>query len=387
MNKFLKIFLITSIVIITGCSNNNEKNIIEKMNKKLEDAKSYYLEGQMEIYNNEDTYTYDIEVSYKKGDYYKVDLTNKLNNHRQVILRNDEGVYVITPSLNKSYKFQSDWPYNNSQVYLLNSIYEDIKTDEEKTFKKNNDGYIYTSKINYPNNKSLKKQKVYIDKNNKVKKVEVLDKNNNISIKMTFKDIEYDKKFDKNYFDINSILKPNNKIENDNKENTTKEEQNNENNEKKIEETKEETENNTNNTKENNTTNNTNEDKKEEIQNNNEEETINMDEILYPMYLPTNTYLTNEEKINTTSGTRLILTFGGDSSFTLVEETSKNNTKEQIIPVSGELGFLNDVIGVVNDNSIMWNSKGIDYYMVSETIETSELIEIANSISALPVSK
>lgn len=387
MNKFLKIFLITSIVIITGCSNNNEKNIIEKMNKKLEDAKSYYLEGQMEIYNNEDTYTYDIEVSYKKGDYYKVDLTNKLNNHRQVILRNDEGVYVITPSLNKSYKFQSDWPYNNSQVYLLNSIYEDIKTDEEKTFKKNNDGYIYTSKINYPNNKSLKKQKVYIDKNNKVKKVEVLDKNNNISIKMTFKDIEYDKKFDKNYFDINSILKPNNKIENDNKENTTKEEQNNENNEKKIEETKEETENNTNNTKENNTTNNTNEDKKEEIQNNNEEEAINMDEILYPMYLPTNTYLTNEEKINTTSGTRLILTFGGDSSFTLVEETSKNNTKEQIIPVSGELGFLNDVIGVVNDNSIMWNSKGIDYYMVSETIETSELIEIANSISALPVSK
>lgn len=387
MNKFLKIFLITSIVIITGCSNNNEKNIIEKMNKKLEDAKSYYLEGQMEIYNNEDTYTYDIEVSYKKGDYYKVDLTNKLNNHRQVILRNNEGVYVITPSLNKSYKFQSDWPYNNSQVYLLNSIYEDIKTDEEKTFKKNNDGYIYTSKINYPNNKSLKKQKVYIDKNNKVKKVEVLDKNNNISIKMTFKDIEYDKKFDKNYFDINSILKPNNKIENDNKENTTKEEQNNENNEKKIEETKEETENNTNNTKENNTTNNTNEDKKEEIQNNNEEEAINMDEILYPMYLPTNTYLTNEEKINTTSGTRLILTFGGDSSFTLVEETSKNNTKEQIIPVSGELGFLNDVIGVVNDNSIMWNSKGIDYYMVSETIETSELIEIANSISALPVSK
>ena len=222
MNKFLKIFLITSIVIITGCSNNNEKNIIEKMNKKLEDAKSYYLEGQMEIYNNEDTYTYDIEVSYKKGDYYKVDLTNKLNNHRQVILRNDEGVYVITPSLNKSYKFQSDWPYNNSQVYLLNSIYEDIKTDEEKTFKKNNDGYIYTSKINYPNNKSLKKQKVYIDKNNKVKKVEVLDKNNNISIKMTFKDIEYDKKFDKNYFDINSILKPNNKIENDNKQKKNK---------------------------------------------------------------------------------------------------------------------------------------------------------------------
>ena len=29
---------------------------------------------------------------------------------------------MVTPSLNKSFKFQSDWPYNNSQVYLINSI-------------------------------------------------------------------------------------------------------------------------------------------------------------------------------------------------------------------------------------------------------------------------
>ena len=50
----------------------------------------------MEIINNEDTYTYNVKVSYQKQDYYRIELVNTLNNHEQVILRNDEGVYVDT---------------------------------------------------------------------------------------------------------------------------------------------------------------------------------------------------------------------------------------------------------------------------------------------------
>ena len=48
----------------------------------------------MQIINNEDTYDYEVKVAYKKDDYYKIELINTLNNHEQVILRNDEGVYV-----------------------------------------------------------------------------------------------------------------------------------------------------------------------------------------------------------------------------------------------------------------------------------------------------
>ena len=38
-------------------------------------------------------------------------------------------VRVLTPSLNKSFKFQSDWPYNNSQVYLLQTLLSDIQVE------------------------------------------------------------------------------------------------------------------------------------------------------------------------------------------------------------------------------------------------------------------
>ena len=48
----------------------------------------------MEIVNNEDVYTYDVKVAYKKGDFYRVSLKNTSNNHEQIILKNSDGVYV-----------------------------------------------------------------------------------------------------------------------------------------------------------------------------------------------------------------------------------------------------------------------------------------------------
>ena len=132
--KKLFLCLVSICLILTGCGKKDEKTVLKGFQDKVENSDSYYLSGNMELVNNEDVYTYDVTVSYKKGDYYKIDLINTLDNHEQVILRNDDGVYVVTPSLNKSFKFQSDWPYNNSQVYLIQSIIDDILNDEGVLF-------------------------------------------------------------------------------------------------------------------------------------------------------------------------------------------------------------------------------------------------------------
>ena len=100
------IAILIGCLFLTGCGGGSEKSVLKKITEKQENSKSYYVEGTMELINNEDIFTYDVNASYKKGDYYKIELTNISNNHKQVILRNDQGVYVITPSLNKSFKFQ-----------------------------------------------------------------------------------------------------------------------------------------------------------------------------------------------------------------------------------------------------------------------------------------
>ena len=394
MKNFLKIFFLISIfaIFLIGCGVKNADNIIDGLEEKIEKSDSYYVEGTMEIINNEDTYTYDVTVSYKKGDYYKIDLINTLNNHEQVILRNDDGVYVVTPSLNKSFKFQSDWPYNNSQVYLISSIVEDLTEDEDRTFTAKNDSYYFQSSVNYPNNKSLTKQNVYVDKNMKITKVEVTNDDGKVQITMNFNKIQYNKKFDKNYFELSELININDSKTDTKNENST---QNNSNNTNPDDTEKDDNNINTNennNTNTNENTNSNNNSSNSESTNSNEDttktkETATIDDVIYPMYLPSNTTLANKEVIDTEDGQRLILTFEGDNPFVLIEETISYQEEGQIIPVSGSLDFLSDVIGVINDNSVNWESNGIEYYIVSNTLDTSELVSIARSISVLPVSK
>ncbi len=106
--KKIFLFLILGSLLITGCSI-RKKDASEEFSKKIEKASSYYVEGSMDIINNEDTYTYDVKVSYQKDNNYRVELTNISNNHKQVILRNSDGVYVMThksTQLLKSNKFE-----------------------------------------------------------------------------------------------------------------------------------------------------------------------------------------------------------------------------------------------------------------------------------------
>ena len=346
-------------LILTGCGKGNEKKVLDEFQNKVENSKSYYLSGNMELINNEDVYTYDIAVSYKKDDYYKIELNNVINNHQQIILRNDEGVYIVTPSLNKSFKFQSDWPYNNSQVYLLSSLLDDILNDENRVFEITEDGYLFTSKVNYPNNESLVSQKIYFNDDYLPVRVEVYDKDN-IKIKMEYEKIDLKTEFNDTYFYLNSILDT--ESMNENKQSVEDKELENDTLDKQE------------------TGNNSSENEKTE-------ETATIDDIIYPMYLPVNTYLTNQERVSTENGERLILTFTGDSSFTLVEETVSYSDIPEIIPTYGDVEIIGNSLAVINDNSANWFDNGIEYYIVSDVMSTNELLDVVKSISVLPVSK
>ncbi len=404
-NKIKVLLLICFIMLVSGCGLKNADDVINKLSKKVNDCDSYYANGVMEIVNNENTYTYKVEVSYRKNDNYKVDLINTLNNHEQVILKNKDGVYVVTPSLNKSFKFQSDWPYNNSQVYLLNSIIDDLMHDDDRMFKSKDNGYYFASSVNYPNNKSLVKQNVFVDKNMKIKKVEVMDKDGKIQITMKFDKIIFNKSFSDDYFDLSNLIKINSndsKVQdnsnssldnkNDNGDslndssNTTESTDNN--SQTNTNDNVDINTNNTNNsTVTSNNENNSSSNSNTQTETSNNKQAASIEDVVYPMYLPNNTTLANKEVVNTSNGERLILTFSGDNPFVLVEETLNYNDDALIVPVSGNLDFLNDVVGVISENSVTFESNGIGYYIVSDKLDNTELVNIARSISVLPVSK
>ena len=381
--KLLFLIMIIGVFAISGCGKNSESDVIKDLTKKINDSKAYYVDGTLEIVNNEDVYTYNVNVSYKEKDNYKVSLVNTVNNHEQIILRNSDGVYVVTPRINKSFKFQSDWPYNNSQVYLLGPLLDDITNDANRTFEKVNDGSKIIVAAKYPNNSKLVKQEILLDKSNNIKKVTVFDNNGTAQITMKFNKIDLNSKFNDNYFDLKQIID----IKEDNTDNTTNRENNSDENKNTTDNKVED-----NSTTENKNTNvnenkNTNENKNENKKSSETKQTSSIEDVIYPMYIPANTYLSNKEKVSKDDGERLILTFDGDNPFMLIEETVTYEKEHLIVPTYGELEVMASTVAIVNDNSVNWIDNNIEYYVVSDKLSKSELLNIARSISVLPVSK
>ena len=257
----------------------------------------------------------------KKNGFYKVVLTNKSNDFSQVIIKNSDGVFLVTPSLNKSFKFNSDWPYNNSQIYLLDTLIKDINNDNNRTFDYRDGKYIFNTKVNYSSNSKLVKQKIVFDKNCSLKQVVVYDNDDNICMKLTVDKVDLSPKLKKSQFELEDSYS-------------------------------------TDNTK----------------------KTMGIDDVVYPLFLPSGTKLVDEKKIDKDNGQRVIMTYDGEKSFLLVEETMDVFNDLTVIPSSGEPYQLMDSIGVMTDKSLSWTSGGIEYYLVSDVMNSDELVEIAQSV-------
>ncbi|MBQ6323215.1 MAG: outer membrane lipoprotein carrier protein LolA [Bacilli bacterium] len=323
------IIVLVFCFLLTGCAKYNQKSIVKELDKKINKSSGYKVRGNLSVNNNDEIYNYDVSVDYKKDNLYKVTLTNTANEHTQIILKNKDGVYVLTPALNKSFRFQSEWPYNNSQIYLLEAIVRDIREDENRKFKIIDNKYVFNTKVNYPNNSSLVKQKIIFNKNLDVEKVVVYDKDNIDNMTMIFDDIKYNPKFSKDNFSLDSIVSSDD-VDVDTKESSV------------------------------------------------------LEDVIYPLFLPNGTKLIDEEKVTKPNGERVIMTYDGEKSFLLVEETADVFNEFTIIPSSGEPFRLMDTLGVITDNSLSWTSGDTDFYLVSDMMSQDEMIEIAQSIGGVP---
>src|SRR5699024_6600607 len=145
---------------------------------------------------------------------YRVALSNDQDEKgNQIILKNEDGVFVLTPALNKSFKFQTDWPDNSSQPYLLQSIVKDIKNDEEAEFETNETHYVFTTKTNYQSNNNLPFQEIHIDKKEYTPTlVKVLDKDKNALVEVNFSEFNIDPTFEEKDFVLEENMKTNSEV-------------------------------------------------------------------------------------------------------------------------------------------------------------------------------
>ena len=166
----------------------------DRLQQTLGSLNSYLLEGVMEVAEGEDTKSYDVSVKYLKQDdqdYFRVAMKDSGMDQEQEIIRNAEGVFVVTPTLNQIFKFQGNWPSNSLKPYLLQSMRE-IAADESAQIEQTEEGYQISAGVNYPNNRNFTQQEMVFSDDLKIKSVQIFDDDHVLQMKMLFSKVDYE---------------------------------------------------------------------------------------------------------------------------------------------------------------------------------------------------
>ena len=205
-----KIYLIISIIVILVAGFLFYRMKGNSLKSTLEEAKkvnNYQLVCDMEMSQNDELKSYEVKVEYLKKEkqkYYRVELYDKSLNQAQVIIRNKKGVYVLTPTLNQMFKFQSNWPENSPKPYIYSYL---IQLLDENKVKKIEKVYQVEAKVKYPNDTRIVKQEVIFDKKLKPLIVLCLDQDEAEIVTCKVNEFHKNKNFKEKHFNQNQALK------------------------------------------------------------------------------------------------------------------------------------------------------------------------------------
>ncbi|MBT2681571.1 outer membrane lipoprotein carrier protein LolA [Bacillus sp. ISL-35] len=333
MKKRLLLLLAGLMVIfaLAACGTKSQESVVKDLDGTLNDLKSYKAKAKMTLQMGTEPQVYDVEIWHKDPSFYRVNLKNAQKDQSQMILRNDEGVFVLTPALNKSFRFQSDWPKNSSQAYLYESLITDILEDKQAKFSATKEHYVFETKTRYQNNKMLPIQEIKLNKKSLAPvSVKVMDPDRNALVTVEFSDVKFDASFDKDAFDMKknmtgAQLEVPVMADMEDKEFTVK----------------------------------------------------------YPVAEIPGVTLIDEKEITTEDGKRVVLTYDGDKSFTLIQEKANAMpAMSSAINMTGKPVDLGFTVGAMNETSISWTHLGVDYMLASTDLSPEEMEMVAKSVLA-----
>lgn len=314
-------------VLLSGCGAKTGKEVAKDLSNKVEKLNSYRTDATMTFQHNGKSQTYQANITFKKPYYYRVALSDSKNQNKQMILRNADGVFVLTPELNKSYQFESQWPNNRSQAYLYHSLNKDIQNDPEPGFTLKDNKYIFDTKTSY-NTTQLANQSITLNKDLTPEEVQVKDKDQNVIVTVKFSHFQVNPTLDNKSFDVKQNMSA-----------------------ARI---------------------------KDSL-------TASADSTSFTVNYPTakiaGTKLASVKPEVTGTGEKYVLKYDGTKPFTLIE--TKSVPSLSIVPTlaTGDPANLGFAIGAAGDRTLSWSGGGTDYFLASDKLTQDEMVTVSQSVS------
>lgn len=321
--KYIGLIVAGVVVIGIFCFFKFKSASFQKALKEGENCHQYQLVCQMEMLENDELKSYQVTstfASIDQQDYYKVELYDKSLNQAQVIVRNQNGVFVLTPSLNQAFQFKSEWPLNSPKPYIYQSLLTFLKDNKREKVK---DGYVVSGNMTYENDKRIKSQEVKFDKKLYPEYVHVYDENQSEVISLDVTSFQMNKKINKDAFNQTMIMK----------------------------------------------------------ENKNQYKSVSSSLPFYPVALM-GSVLENEKVSTIDETTNHILKFTGEKAFTIVESALSNKEVMDIEKVDGEMIDLIDGFAYVQDNQMTYVTSGIVCSLYSNDLTKQEMLAVLSSMQS-----
>jgi outer membrane lipoprotein-sorting protein len=175
--------------LAAGCAPPSQRNVMAKLENEAQtlDSKNYHSTATMTVQMDNSSQTYYIETCYEGPDTYKIALGDQNKNINQIIVRNKNGMFIVSPALQKVFRFNGNWAQNQGHIYLYDQIIQQIVGGKD-TVKVSHDNGVYSFTMPVtPANDVVVKERVDVDSSTMSPKMVVLmDKNGKAIVTINF---------------------------------------------------------------------------------------------------------------------------------------------------------------------------------------------------------
>lgn len=204
--RWVLLVLFTMGIIITGCGSITQEKVVQHLQSIQQDLKTYKSKAMMSVQTSATPQKYYIETWYQSPSFYRIALGNEKREISQVILRNEEGIFIINPPLKKSFRFNGEWAENQGHVYLYHVMIQQILQAKEKVFVRE------TGKVSFdmpmvPENPLVVRQKIILDEKSLYpQQVLLFDKTEHPVVTIQYEDFKPGVKFEKDDFSPEKVM-------------------------------------------------------------------------------------------------------------------------------------------------------------------------------------
>ncbi|SFO75936.1 LolA family protein [Halolactibacillus alkaliphilus] len=310
------------LFLLLGCQSLDEEDVYHEVIRVGDEATTYEAQALMRILTGDGEEEIALTIR-RKDDLYQVQLIDGLRGLDQTLVRNKEGVYLLTdneaPEL-----FRMDWPNDRPQLYLLTAIVDTLRTHPEAAFEEIDGGYQFSVNAPLREDPDLSQQEIIFDKKTYLPRtILVTNVDETKQIMIEFQSINVTPDFKEEIFDV------------------------------ELDDTRDEVD-------------------LEDEQESPHEGTVGW-------YYPTETFnqrLTQTEEKEVNGKNVVMMTYSGDKPFTFIQtKRGQTTSNEGVLTV-----IKNDDTFTLDASGWVWSNPSTDFYVASDHLTIEEKETIATSV-------